>query len=380
MKILFVVASYKPAYIYGGPVVVIALLAESLVKLGHDVTVYTTTANGDLELDVKVGQPVLLDGVSVYYFKRLTKDHTHVSPALFKKLNDTVRSFDIVHLHGWWNLLIIGAALVCKIKNVKPVLSPHGMFSNYILGTNHGSVKTLTQFLIGKKLLKNTFLHVSTEMEWKESQYIISNWSGEIIPNLVTLSDRPYEKQTNKILKIGFLSRIDPKKGLDLLIRALANVNFQFTLQIAGAGDEKYVNYLKNLSEELGISSALEWVGWKNGEEKFSFLAGLDIFALTSHSENFAIVIIESLSVGTPVLISDQVGLHRYVEEMNYGWVTDMAENSVSAWLDKIDSQKDGLADIGRRASVEVRESYDSLSLAQKYVDFYTRNFQNKVI
>ena len=45
MKILFIAPSYKPAYIYGGPVVVISLLAESLIKLGHNVTVYTTRAD-----------------------------------------------------------------------------------------------------------------------------------------------------------------------------------------------------------------------------------------------------------------------------------------------------------------------------------------------
>src|SRR5216117_3478674 len=99
MKILFVIPSYKPAYIYGGTVVVSGLLAESLVKQGHDITVYSTTANGKTELNVEEGKEKIVNGVKVIYFKRLTKDHSHISPGLWKKTFRTVRHFDIVHLH-----------------------------------------------------------------------------------------------------------------------------------------------------------------------------------------------------------------------------------------------------------------------------------------
>lgn len=185
MNILFITPSYKPAYIYGGPVVVISLLAESLIKLGHNVTVYTTTANGKRELDVTPGQMEIVDGVKVFYFKRLSGDHTHISPALWGHLNKHIKYFDAVHLHSWWNMLIIGSALVCKINKVIPVISPHGMFSNYILKTNNSGIKKWTQELVGRNILKNTILHVSTDMEWDESQQIVPGWRGMVIPNLV---------------------------------------------------------------------------------------------------------------------------------------------------------------------------------------------------
>src|SRR6266496_3119649 len=81
MKILFIIPSYKPAYIYGGTTVVVSLLAESLASHGHQVTVYTTTANGKNELEVETGKEIIIDGVKVFYFKRITKDHSHISPA-----------------------------------------------------------------------------------------------------------------------------------------------------------------------------------------------------------------------------------------------------------------------------------------------------------
>src|SRR6185503_9537557 len=126
MKILFVIPSYKPAYIYGGTVVVSGLLAESLAKQGHEVTVYTTTANGKTELNVETGKEIIVDGVKVFYFKRFTKDHSHISPGLWQKIFHTARRFDVVHLHSWWNPCIVIAAALCKLRGIKPVLSPHG--------------------------------------------------------------------------------------------------------------------------------------------------------------------------------------------------------------------------------------------------------------
>jgi glycogen synthase len=60
MKILHIIASYKPAYVYGGPVMSVSMLAEQLALAGNQVDVYTTTANGKTELPVKTGHQVVL--------------------------------------------------------------------------------------------------------------------------------------------------------------------------------------------------------------------------------------------------------------------------------------------------------------------------------
>jgi hypothetical protein len=77
LKILNVIAAYKPAVIYGGPTMSVAMLCEELSKAGTSTEVFTTTANGTGELPVKVNKPTVVDGVTVTYFKRITKDHTH---------------------------------------------------------------------------------------------------------------------------------------------------------------------------------------------------------------------------------------------------------------------------------------------------------------
>lgn len=371
MNILFIVPSYKPAYIYGGPIVVIAQLAETLVKMGHQVTVYTTTANGSEELNVEPNQVKNVDGVQVYYFKRITKDHTHISTALWKHLNKNVKSFDVVHIHSWWNFLVMGAVWVCAKNGITPILSPHGMLSTYILETNNSFSKNMLHKLIGRRLLAKTRLHVSTEMELNESRNIIPEWKGDVIPNPVILSQKNYIRSGNPKFTIGFLSRIDPKKGLDVLIRALSKVDFDFELRVAGAGEKDYEESLKLLAKELGIGDKISWLGWKKGEEKFDYLAGLDLFALTSHSENFAIVVIESLSVGTPVFISNQVGLHTFVTQKDYGWVCTMDVEDITKQLNTVVSEKEKLKRINQYAGNEIQLEYNDENLALRYLEFY---------
>ena len=371
MNILFITPSYKPAYIYGGPVVVIARLAESLVKLGHSVTVYTTTANGKEELPVVLNQATTVDGVRVFYFARITKDHTHISVALWKQLRKYIRDFEVVHIHSWWNLLAMGAAYICMQKGVVPVLSPHGMFSRYILQTNNSGVKKILHNVIGRKLLSKTILHVSTSMELRESREIIPGWQGKVIPNLVSLSPSSFERKRNDVFTIGFLSRIDPKKGLDILLKAVSQVSFPYRLLVAGSGEETYIQSLHQLAKELEIEENIEWVGWKKGSEKFDYLAGLDLFALISHSENFAIVVIESLSVGTPVLISDQVGLLEYVSNHDFGWITTTDVATVTKTVTTIYNDKQKREAIQTKAPAVIADEFDDEKLTEEYIALY---------
>lgn len=372
MRILFVAPSYKPAYIYGGPIVVIARLAERLVQLGHEVTVYTTTANGKTELDVPLKEPVMIDGVSVIYFKRITKDHTHISPSLYAHVWKTARQYDVIHIHSWWNFLVLGAALMCRLRGVKPVLSPHGMFCDYVLNANNQAKKKILHAVIGKQLLKHTYLHVSSRMEWNECIAINNDWRGAEIFNLVDLPSGEYARTAPPVFTISFLSRIDPKKGLDILLHALSGVSFPYKLQIGGSGDEEYVAQLKKMVTTLGMEQHVEWSGWKNSQEKFTFLAGSDLFALTSLNENFAIVVIESLYVGTPVLISNNVGLSNYVQQNKFGWITGIDDvTEIREKLTQAYNNKQERNSITSRAKAVIDHDFNEVRLAQDYVKLY---------
>ncbi|MGN6510081.1 MAG: XrtY-associated glycosyltransferase XYAG1 [Chitinophaga sp.] len=379
MNILFIVPSYKPAYIYGGPIIRVSRLAEGLANLGHRVMVYTTTANGAQELDVPLKETQLVNGVEVKYFPRITKDHTHVSPSLWGTTWATAGDFDVVHIHSWWNFLVMGASLICSMKGIRPVLSPRGVLCDFVFNHKNKLSKKILHNVLGKHLLRRTYLHTTSDMEREDCLRINEGWDNEIIYNLVSLPEGSYERKRNEVFTISFFSRIHPKKGLDILLRALSKVNFPFRLQIAGDGDAAYLEELRVIIAQLGLTEQVEWAGWKNEEEKFAFLAGSDLFALTSHNENFAMVVLESLAVGTPVLVSEHVGLAPYVKRNNLGWVTGI--NDLEEVVNKLNaaySDHEARTRINRAAVLQVQEDFSEKRLASDYVSMYRQSVKKQ--
>jgi glycosyltransferase involved in cell wall biosynthesis len=406
LKILHITASYKPAFVYGGPIYSVATLCEELCKVESQqsmdngqwtmddkrqskvfVTVYTTLANGDIELPYPSGKTETVDSVSVTYFKRITKDHSHFSPALLMHLWKNVKNFDVVHIHSWWNLVSMGAVCICLLKGVRPIVSPRGMLGDYTLSKG----KRIFHQFIGKHLLKRCNFHATTTMEAKEiakrvfegedvelvdltgdrsqkskveslkttvrslqiedinkeegaerkEQRENSSLNGApspservgvrrifIIHNLVKLpAQLPVKTRLfDGTLNLIFLSRIHHKKGIELLLDALALVDFPFRLSIVGEGDPSYVESLKRKAEGIKLDEYINWIGAVYGNKKYQLLADHDVFILPSYNENFANVVIEAIAVGTPVLLSEHVGLQDYVKAHDYGLVFKLDE------------------------------------------------------
>lgn len=492
MKILHITASYKPAYVYGGPIYSVAALCEALsdsstplrmtsastelkeedereeeeilkylpvgqtgvqdekcsydllrmicasTSLSTNVEVITTLANGNEELPYTSGEKRAIEGVAVRYFKRLTKDHSHFSPALLWWLWKNAKQYDVVHIHSWWNLVSMGSVLVCLLRGIKPIVSPRGMLGDYTFTKG----KKLFHRLIGKRLLKRCDFHATTMMEaeeigmsfdfaqedkvfdfaqedsgfdtaqknrvsdfaqedsvfdfGQESCRIIDltnegvesrKWEEEkrkeereknkdkkmpsifVIHNMVKLPEVLPEKTRtfDGILKLIFLSRIHHKKGIELLMDALTEVPFAFSLSIVGEGESDYVESLKWKAKSLGLAKHIEWLGPVYGEEKYRLLAEHDLFVLPSFNENFANVIVESLAVKTPVLISDKVGLCHYVQKNGLGLVhsnnVDSLTNSLTAFYNQPVFVKD------------ITKDFSPLHLRNQYLEMYHEIF-----
>jgi glycosyltransferase involved in cell wall biosynthesis len=373
MKILHIVPSYKPAYIYGGPIESVSRLCEGLAAQGHEVDVFTTTANGETELVVPVGVPVNVDGVTVTYFKRITKDPTHVSPDLWRYLREHVTAYDIVHIQSWWNILVVVAACICHMKKVKVVIAPRGMLSRYIFESDNTTMKKLIHHTIGKTALRKSWFHATAAAEYTECRDIISGWKGFTQPNILTLPDLQVVHKENKVFTLIFMSRIHPKKGIEILFKAISQLDFPVLLQIAGSGEEEYVASLKNLAAELNISAKISWLGWMGREEKFKALMEADLFTLVSLNENFANVVIESLHMGTPVLLSEDVGLSSFVQENDLGWVTSLDAADVAAalklaWQDSVKCSR--IRGEGRKV---IEENFSATKLISNYVEEYQK-------
>ena len=382
MKIVHITPSYKPAFIYGGPIQSVGKLCEVLVKaISSDddtLEVLTTTANGKQELDVEAAKQQIVDGVPVTYFKRLTKDHSHFSPALLLGLKNLIRRSGqnkmVIHIHAWWNLVSVLSCALAKLYQIPVILSPRGMLTSYTQTNRNSLAKKIIHQTIGKKLLRYCHIHATSEQEKQEILAIVKPRSITVIPNLVSFPDeapQKAEKNTNTAFKLIFLSRIEEKKGLDLLFEALAITDFDWELTIAGTGNTNYIDTLKLKAQNLNLTTRIKWLGQVANEAKFNLLADHDLCVLTSYNENFANVIIESLSVGTAVLVSDKVGLANYVKDRDLGWITPLEVQQIALTLQKAAHNRWKLNQIGTTAAAAIRTDFSDQKLVHDYLNLY---------
>ena len=398
MKTLHITASYKPAYIYGGPIASVSVLCECLTRVQSrklkaeseklDLEVFTTNANGKSELDVETGKPIIMDNVPVTYFKRWTRDHSHFSPALLLHLNKVLRQAQhdndnlLIHIHAWWNLVSVLSCLVAKWHKVPVVLSPRGMLTSYTQSNRNSFSKKIIHWVIGHNLLKSVHIHATSEQEKLEALKILKPKSISVIPNLVSLpgsenrvSGKEYEVDRG-IFNLIFLSRIEEKKGLELLFDALSALKIDYRLTVAGSGNEDYVESLKRKAESLKLSERIEWLGQISKQDKFELLAKHDLLVLTSYNENFANVVIESLSVGTPVLVSKHVGLADYVKNNDLGWVCSLEPEDIANKIRVVCEDTLKRETIRRNAPTLISNNFNDEVLVGRYLELYDNVLQ----
>jgi len=397
--------------VYGGPIQSVGKLCEALVGLAvsveslgiDDLRVLTTAANGESELDVSVGKRILVDGVKVTYFKRWTKDHSHFSPGLLWALRRKVLRYFvkfsagspqddsntklqtpnaklIIHIHAWWNLVSVLSCLVAKWYKIPVVLSPRGMLTSYTFGNRNSFSKTIIHKLMGETLLKYCHIHATSEQEKRDILTIVQPKSIRVIANLVSLGTEVagsgYQVAGSKyqeplIFNIIFLSRIEEKKGLELLFEALTVVNIPWQLTIGGTGKEEYIQNLKHKAETLKLSEQITWLGQVSNADKFNLMAMHDLTVLTSYNENFANVVVESLSVGTPILISKFVGLADYVADKNLGWVTGLNIEEIKTGIIQAYQDIEKRKQIRSTAPLQIKANFNDDTLVKQYIELY---------
>jgi glycosyltransferase involved in cell wall biosynthesis len=376
----------------------VSKLCEEMVQAGIDLEVLTTTANGESELSVKANFKKLVDKVPVTYFRRITKDPSHFSPALLIYLCRLLRKRGfapseihpsgnickrrIIHIHAWWNLVSVGSCILAVLLSHLVILSPRGTLSRYSFTNRNGIIKNLFHLIFGKALLKRCHFHVTSEKEKQDIFDIVQPKSITVIPNFVNLKPNSiYSKNSSTyldfttikpdVLKLLFLSRIEEKKGLNLLFCALRTTELPYHLTIAGTGDKDYITSLKRYAAKIGIDDQITWLGQQNNDEKFAVLANHDLMILPSHDESFANVVIESLSVGTPVLISTLVGLADYVQTNNFGWIYANNTGELNSALCNAYFDTDRRIAIRKNAPKAIRRDYDSKCLVNSYIEMY---------
>lgn len=374
--VLHITASYKPAFIYGGPVRSTLDLCMALNRAGIAVNILTTTANGRDELYVSKGKTYSVNGLSVRYFGRWTGDHSHFSPALLCNVWRTCKRTDAVHIHSWWNLVSVLSLWICNLRGVRAVVSLRGTLSSHSFENRHTGFKSLFHRLIGSRLLQRAILHVTSDKEADEVLIAVPGAKVVLIPNLLTLQtfySEPTVKQRAR-LKLLFVGRIHPIKNLHFLLSAMCHLqqqNIPCDVQIVGTGDVEYVAQLRNAFRDL---NNVLWSGPADDAEKFSIMREADVLVLLSHTENFGNVVIEALSQGTAVIVSEYVGASTYVLNHRFGWVIPSSVEAFAHTIKCIREDRTLLNDIRTRAPQQVSSDFGPDTLTQRYINLYQVN------
>lgn len=378
MRILHVVPTYLPATRYGGPIYSVHGLCKALVDNGCDVHVYTTNVDGPGNSDVPLGQPVDMDGVSVWYFPSTVLRRLYWSPELRKKLDRSVTEFDMVHLHSVFLWPTWAAARAARKWHVPYTVSPRGMLVYDLVRRKNRLIKQLWIKAIEQKNLEAAaFVHVTAELEMRElSKFPVKLKHMVNIPNGVDEPQGNHAGGLNRDVDdaIGqspyvlFLGRLSWKKGLDRLL-SVWHKDLGYRLVIAGNDEENYLDELQEkycLTEDNGIYVIPRGV---DGNDKEALYENASLFVLPSYSENFGNTVLEAMMHGTPVLVTAEVGAAEVVEAAGAGMVVKADELQVA--LETMIDNPGELKAMGERGRKYVSQSYSWKAVATDMVDAY---------
>lgn len=256
-------------------------------------------------------------------------------------LKQNVRQDDIIHLHGvFMHSQFSGSKLA--LKNSLPYLvTPHGMLEPWHLNDKKLKKSIYLNLILNNLLKKSSVIHAITPYEKDNLFKLVKHKHIVEIPNFIHYSSIPknisYNPDEEYLL---FLSRLHPKKGLDILIESITKIDDKkIKVKIVGSQNH-YSNELKKKCEKLGISHRVEFIGGVFGDEKYNLFANAKAFVAPSYSEAIGMVNLEAASCNTPVITTFNTGINPNWNE-NGGLMINpsvdeltKAINKVSRWSD----------------------------------------------
>ncbi len=259
------------------------------------------------------------------------------TPKLIPWLNNNLELFDLVIVDGLWQYHNYAVWKIAKLKKIPYFIFTHGMLDPWF--NKKYPLKFLKKILfwwfIQYRVLKDARKVLFTSVKEQESAkssfwpyhvktkvvgYGIQGYSKKIKKNLFL---KKFHKLKNKNI-ILFLGRVVEKKGLDLLLKAFNKIKEKNDhIVIVGSSDKKYELRIKHIIKNNKLNKFVTWTGPLYGHLKWDAFRAANLFCLPSHQENFGISVAESLSCGTPVLISNKVNIFYEIKKYRAGFIDD---------------------------------------------------------
>jgi glycosyltransferase involved in cell wall biosynthesis len=286
---------------------------------------------------------------------------------------------DVAHFHGLWEPQHRRAARGLAARGVPFVVSPHGMLEPW--AWRHKRWKKWPYFALFERhyLARAAALLATSGMEARRLRaffprqtiaFLPLGLSGNAAPDYA--ASRVRLRWANSEFVVLFLSRIDPKKGLDLLLQAFVGLHNEsrIRLVVVGEGDPKYLAQLRSFA--AAHASRLPQIGWIGpawGDSRWPYFQGADLFCLPSHSENFGLAVLEACQVGTPVLTTSATPWPEFLGRR--ATIVDPSVASIRAGLEAALRSGKASAEARDQLAAWTREQFDWHALAPKYLAFY---------
>ncbi|MCX8491316.1 MAG: glycosyltransferase [Cyclobacteriaceae bacterium] len=256
---------------------------------------------------------------------------------------------DIIHAHVGYPSAI-WAWCLSKLLRVPFVVTEHTRPSNNFRSAIHKwltifGMKRASLVIAVSKMLAN-----EVKLFIKRDVVVVSN-----IVETERFDVVPYVK--SEITQIGFLGTLNqPVKGLDIFLRAAAELKTDFVLHIGGSG--KLLQFYKTLSSELGIEQKCNFYGFVLPSEVPAFMSRLHFFVCASRSETFCVALAEAMAAGRPVVSTRCGGPEEFVDD----------RNGVLVNVEDVESLRKGIEKMIQKCS-----RYNSASISKPVSDRFSQ-------
>jgi glycosyltransferase involved in cell wall biosynthesis len=275
-----------------GPTYSVAKLADELHALGEETSVLTL---GRAPAEWPYKSPLKIhDGA--------LESKTGVSLSLMREIRRLSHESCILHGHGIWRLANLFPLFLSRDTPARIICSPRGTLSPWSMRYKALVKQPFWQLLQKPALQRCPSFHATSPDEYENIRRVGLRSPVALIPNGIDLPDLATD--TPRLKRVVFLSRIDPVKGLDLLLPAWTAIARNFSdweLVIAGPLTSAYADSIQALARDIQ-APRVKFMGEVVGRPKRALLSSASLFVLPSYSENFGVAVAEALAHGVPVI------------------------------------------------------------------------------
>jgi glycosyltransferase involved in cell wall biosynthesis len=308
MKILHILMDIRSSW--GGPVRSVRELVQLQRSFGFEVTVMSVKSVGAVEP---------FEDAKVMTFAPSFPSRFRNSSAAIRWLRENAGQYDLVLVSEIWSVMIQRAMRVLRRLGIPYVVQPRGSLDPYDLKKKGLLKRVLGPLIVRRNLEGARCLLTASQAEEERAQTFGAKTVRKTLPHPVKANPPGdgLRLRSERGIPPGavlflFLSRIDPKKRVDLLLEGYERAARRLPpsrLLIAGDGNPRLLDELKRRAQSLSCARDVEFLGFQSGQEKSDLLAAADVFVLPSDFENFGIAVVEALHAGLPVILSTGVQL-----------------------------------------------------------------------